>query len=158
MSMPRLGTGASSVDGLRWVRLMNSTRRAAVGGMAVPDVVADEVMTDLLTGGRKRTRRRAPDADGRPEVDAAQPHRIRWVALIGVAFRAGHADARGAVDQVAASFDFAGPSMTISSLSGNAELLAFLNNFRWFALMCVLCIAAALFFKKSQARGPVAVH
>jgi DHA2 family multidrug resistance protein len=44
------------------------------------------------------------------------------------------------------------------ALLGQSELLAFLNNFRWFALMCVLCIASALFFKKSQARGPVAVH
>jgi DHA2 family multidrug resistance protein len=44
------------------------------------------------------------------------------------------------------------------SLLGQSELLAFLNSFRWFALLCVLCIAGALFFKKSQARGPVAVH
>jgi hypothetical protein len=44
------------------------------------------------------------------------------------------------------------------SLLGQSELLAFLNNFRWFALMCVLCIVVALFFKKSQARGPIAVH
>jgi DHA2 family multidrug resistance protein len=44
------------------------------------------------------------------------------------------------------------------ALLGQSELLAFLNNFRWFALMCVLCIASALLFKKSQARGPVALH
>jgi DHA2 family multidrug resistance protein len=44
------------------------------------------------------------------------------------------------------------------ALIGQSQLLAFLNNFRWFALMCVLCIASALFFRKSQARGPVAVH
>jgi hypothetical protein len=44
------------------------------------------------------------------------------------------------------------------TLLGQSELLAFLNTFRWFALMCVLCIAGALLFKKSQARGPVAVH
>lgn len=45
-----------------------------------------------------------------------------------------------------------------SALLGQSELLAFLNNFRWFALMCVLCIAGALFFKKSQARGPIVAH
>jgi DHA2 family multidrug resistance protein len=44
------------------------------------------------------------------------------------------------------------------SLVGQSELLAFLNTFRWFALMCILCIAVALLFKKSQARGPIAVH
>jgi hypothetical protein len=38
-------------------------------------------------------------------------------------------DARGAADEVAASFDFAAPSVTISSLRGKAELLAFLHNF-----------------------------
>ena len=44
------------------------------------------------------------------------------------------------------------------ALLGQSELLAFLANFRWFALMCVLCIACALFFRKSQARGPISVH
>jgi DHA2 family multidrug resistance protein len=43
-------------------------------------------------------------------------------------------------------------------LLGQSELLAFLYSFRWFALLCVVCIAAALFFKKSQAHGPIAVH
>ena len=44
------------------------------------------------------------------------------------------------------------------SLLGQSELLAFLYSFRWFALVCVVCIVAALFFKKSQAHGPIAVH
>jgi DHA2 family multidrug resistance protein len=44
------------------------------------------------------------------------------------------------------------------ALLGQSELLAFLDNFRWFALMCVFCIAGALLLRKSRARGPVAVH
>jgi MFS transporter, DHA2 family, multidrug resistance protein len=44
------------------------------------------------------------------------------------------------------------------SLLGQSELLAYLANFRWFALTCVLCIACALFFRKSQAHGPISIH
>ena len=44
------------------------------------------------------------------------------------------------------------------ALVGQSNLLAFLDDFRWFALLCVLCVAGALLFKKSRARGPIAVH
>jgi MFS transporter, DHA2 family, multidrug resistance protein len=43
-------------------------------------------------------------------------------------------------------------------LVGQSNLLAYLENFRWFALLCVLCLAVALLLRKSQARGPVAAH
>jgi DHA2 family multidrug resistance protein len=63
----------------------------------------------------------------------------------------------------AASAHSAAPQQTAlglmyRALVGQANLLAFLDNFRWFALLCVFCVAGALLFKKSQARGPVAVH
>jgi DHA2 family multidrug resistance protein len=48
--------------------------------------------------------------------------------------------------------------MMYRALVGQASLLAFLDNFRWFALLCVFCVAGALLLKKSRARGPVAVH
>jgi DHA2 family multidrug resistance protein len=43
-------------------------------------------------------------------------------------------------------------------LLGQANLLAYLENFRWFALLCVFCVAVSLLLKKSQLRGPVAGH
>jgi DHA2 family multidrug resistance protein len=44
------------------------------------------------------------------------------------------------------------------ALLGQSSLLAFLDNFRWFALLGVFCVAGALLLKKSKARGPVAAH
>jgi DHA2 family multidrug resistance protein len=40
-----------------------------------------------------------------------------------------------------------------------ATLLAYIDNFRLLALMCLLCTPAALLFKKVRARGaPSAMH
>ena len=39
-----------------------------------------------------------------------------------------------------------------------ATLLAYVDNFRLFALICAICAAAAFLFKKVKARGPVAAH
>jgi len=39
-----------------------------------------------------------------------------------------------------------------------ANLLSFLDNFRWFALAAVVCVAAALLFRKVHVSGPVGSH
>jgi MFS transporter, DHA2 family, multidrug resistance protein len=39
-----------------------------------------------------------------------------------------------------------------------ANLLAYLDNFRWFALVAVACVAAALLFKHVKVAGPIASH
>ena len=39
-----------------------------------------------------------------------------------------------------------------------ANLLAYLDNFRFFALVCGVCIAGSLFLKSVRVKGPVAVH
>ena len=39
-----------------------------------------------------------------------------------------------------------------------ANLLAFLDNFRWFALVAAVCVAGALLFRKVQVSGPIASH
>ncbi len=39
-----------------------------------------------------------------------------------------------------------------------ANLLAYLDNFRWFAVVGVVCIAAALLFKNVKVSGPIASH
>ncbi|MBU6401865.1 MAG: MFS transporter, partial [Verrucomicrobia bacterium] len=39
-----------------------------------------------------------------------------------------------------------------------ANLLAYLDNFRWFAVLCLACIAGALLLKRAKIRGPIAVH
>jgi len=69
---------------------------------------------------------------------------------------------RSAASALAAAGQASAPQKALGvmyrALLGQSELLAFLDTFRWFALMCILCIASALLFKKSQARGPVAVH
>ena len=44
------------------------------------------------------------------------------------------------------------------TLSTQANLLSYLDNFRWFALLCFVCIGAALLLRKAKIRGPVAVH
>jgi MFS transporter, DHA2 family, multidrug resistance protein len=44
------------------------------------------------------------------------------------------------------------------TLLTQANLLAYLDGFRWFALLCLACLAAALMLKKIKVHGPVAVH
>ncbi|MBO0722046.1 MAG: DHA2 family efflux MFS transporter permease subunit [Blastocatellia bacterium] len=39
-----------------------------------------------------------------------------------------------------------------------ATLLAYVDNFRWLALGCLLCVPLIFFLKKTQSRGPVAAH
>ena len=39
-----------------------------------------------------------------------------------------------------------------------ANLLAYLDNFRWFAGVAVACVAAALLFRKVKVSGPIASH
>ncbi len=39
-----------------------------------------------------------------------------------------------------------------------ANLLAYLDIFRWFTLLCFVCIAGALILKKVKVHGPVAAH
>ncbi len=68
-----------------------------------------------------------------------------------------------AAAQAAAAAGSASPQQTAlgtmyRALVAQSNLLAFLEDFRWFALLCVFCVAGALLLKKSQARGPIAVH
>ena len=44
------------------------------------------------------------------------------------------------------------------TLVTQANLLAYLDNFRLFALLCLACLIAALLFKHVQVRGPVTAH
>ncbi len=44
------------------------------------------------------------------------------------------------------------------TLVTQANLLAYLDNFRCFALLCFVCIIGALFLKKAKVRGPIAAH
>jgi DHA2 family multidrug resistance protein len=44
------------------------------------------------------------------------------------------------------------------TLLTQANLLAYLDNFRWFTLLCFACLAAALLFKHVKVHGPVAAH
>jgi len=43
-------------------------------------------------------------------------------------------------------------------LEQQSNFLAYLDNFRWFGLLCVACIAATFLLKKTKMRGPVAAH
>jgi DHA2 family multidrug resistance protein len=44
-------------------------------------------------------------------------------------------------------------------LEQQAALFAYVDTFRWLALLCLLCVPLVLVFKKPKAhRGPVAVH
>lgn len=43
-------------------------------------------------------------------------------------------------------------------LQRQATLLAFVDNFRWLALLCLLCAPAVWLFKKVKPKGPVAAH
>jgi DHA2 family multidrug resistance protein len=70
---------------------------------------------------------------------------------------------RSSLASAAASVHAAAPQqaalgLMYRALLGQSSLLAYLQNFRWFALLCVFCVAGALLLRKSQARGPVAVH
>ena len=44
------------------------------------------------------------------------------------------------------------------TLITQANLLAYLDGFRWFTLLCLACLAAALMLKKVKVHGPVAAH
>jgi DHA2 family multidrug resistance protein len=44
------------------------------------------------------------------------------------------------------------------TLLTQANLLAYLDNFRLFGALCVVCLGAALFLKKVKVHGPVAAH
>ena len=45
------------------------------------------------------------------------------------------------------------------ALVRQATLLAYIDNFRFLALMCVICLPAGFLFKKVKARaGPAAMH
>ena len=61
------------------------------------------------------------------------------------------------MDMVSAGHKAVG--MMYGTLARQAMLLAFLDNFRLMALLCVLCVPAALLFKRVRAaKGPVAAH
>src|ERR1700733_13371232 len=72
-SIPRIGSGTSSVEGLGWIWLMNSTRPAAVGGMSR----AGSLMT-VITKAFRGSESSSPQAlrflkrEGRLEVRAGQ--------------------------------------------------------------------------------------
>ncbi len=61
-----------------------------------------------------------------------------------------HADAVTAHQQALGSI--------YNTLVGQANLLAYLDNFRWFALLCFACIAGALLLKKAKVSAPVVGH
>jgi DHA2 family multidrug resistance protein len=44
------------------------------------------------------------------------------------------------------------------TLVQQSTLLAYLDNFRWFALLCFLCIGMTMLLKNVKARGPVSAH
>ena len=44
------------------------------------------------------------------------------------------------------------------TLLSQANLLAYLDNFRWFGLLCLACIAGALLLKKTKLHAPIAAH
>ena len=44
------------------------------------------------------------------------------------------------------------------TLVTQANLLAYLDNFRWFTLLCLACLAGALLLKNVKAHGPMAAH
>ena len=43
-------------------------------------------------------------------------------------------------------------------LGQQSNFLAYLDNFRWFGLLCMACIAATFLLKKTKISGPVAAH
>jgi len=44
------------------------------------------------------------------------------------------------------------------TLLTQSTLLAYLDNFRWFSMLCIGCIAGSLLLKTVKVRGPVAAH
>lgn len=44
------------------------------------------------------------------------------------------------------------------TLVTQANLLAYLDNFRWFALLCFVCITGTMLLKKAKVHGPISVH
>jgi len=50
------------------------------------------------------------------------------------------------------------PGAIYKSLLQQSNLLAFVDDFRWLALLCFLSIAVVLFFKKVSVKGAVSVH
>lgn len=50
------------------------------------------------------------------------------------------------------------PDAVYNSLLQQSNLLAYVDNFRWLALLCFLSIAVVLFFKKVSVRRKVSVH
>ena len=45
------------------------------------------------------------------------------------------------------------------TLQQQANLFAYVDTFRWLALLCLVCVPLVLLFRKTKARGgPVAVH
>ncbi len=44
------------------------------------------------------------------------------------------------------------------TLVSQANLLAYLDNFRWFALLCIACLFGALLLKKVKVHAPIAAH
>jgi MFS transporter, DHA2 family, multidrug resistance protein len=44
------------------------------------------------------------------------------------------------------------------TLIKQANLLAYVDTFRWMALGCLLCVPLVLLFKKTKARGPAPAH
>ena len=44
------------------------------------------------------------------------------------------------------------------TLVTQANLLAYLDNFRWFSLLCLACIIGALLLRKAKLHAPVAAH
>jgi DHA2 family multidrug resistance protein len=91
---------------------------------------------------------------------SAQAHQVILAARLtpyDAAVRASLASVAGASIPPAAAQQTA-LGLMYRTLVRQSDLLAFLDNFRWFALLCVLCVIGALLLRKSQARGPVAVH
>ncbi len=43
-------------------------------------------------------------------------------------------------------------------LQQQANLFAYVDTFRWLALLCLVCVPLVLLFRKTKARGAVAVH
>ena len=50
------------------------------------------------------------------------------------------------------------PGAIYKSLLQQANLLAFVDDFRWLALLCFLSIAVVLLFKKVSVKRGVSVH
>jgi len=44
------------------------------------------------------------------------------------------------------------------TLVTQANLLAYLDNFRWFTLLCLACLVGALLLKNVKVHGPMAAH